>query len=524
MLRWSCVAVVLSVLLVPAMSAEQETGFRAIFDGKSLSGWVAADMSYWSVEDGAITGRATEEHPVRRNQFLFWRLGPVDDFELKLKYRIIGTASANSGIQIRSRVEPDGSAVGYQADIDRAGKWTGAVYDEHGRGLLAARGQKTVIGADGKMTHSVIGDADELWGVVHQDGWNEYHIIACGPLIVLKINGKIMSEVVDNDRKNRDLSGAIALQLHAGPPLTVQFKDIRLRRLPLSGRKKVVFVAGGPSHGYGAHEYNAGCRLLASCLNGARANIYAATYLGGWPKDPTAFDNADAVVFYCDGGSSHLALPHLEQIDRLADRGVGIALLHYALDLPGERAAASAKRWVGGYYERYWSVNPAWTARFEKLVEHPVTEGVRPFEIWDEWYYNMRFVDQMKNVTPVLTAVPPDSTRRGPDGPHSGNAYVREHLGKAEHVAWVYERPGGGRGFGFTGGHRHWNWGHDDFRKLVLNALVWIAGAEVPAGGIRSGKVSLEQLESGLDFPRPANWDRRRQEIQQQLEQWRRGN
>src|SRR4030065_1949124 len=137
-----------------------EDGFKPIFDGRTLEGWKAAEMSYWSVKDGAITGRSTQQNPVKSNQFLVWQLGDVDDFELKLKYRISGTPAANSGIQIRSRIEDAGHAVGYQADIDMAGRYAGALYDERGRGMLATRGQKTVIGADGKMNNSPLGDAD----------------------------------------------------------------------------------------------------------------------------------------------------------------------------------------------------------------------------------------------------------------------------------------------------------------------------------------------------------------------------
>jgi hypothetical protein len=131
----------------------------------------------------------------------------------------------------------------------------------------------------------------------------------------------------------------------------------------------------------------------------------------------------------------------------------------------------------------------------------------------------MRFVEGMKGVTPVLTAVPPESTRQGPDGEHSGNPAVRARKGLAEHVAWVYERPGGGRGFGFTGAHTHWNWAHDDLRRLVLNALVWIAGLEVPPEGVPSKTPTIEELEANQGPP-PANWDRAA--LQRQVDAWNR--
>ena len=525
------VRIVLSGLLVFAVNAAigAEAEFKPIFDGKTLNGWKAPDMSYWLVEDGAITARATKQNPVKKNQFLVWQLGQLDDFKLKLKYRISGTAAANSGIQFRSRIEEDGLAIGYQADIDLGGRWAGALYDEHGRGLLAQRGQKTVIDSAGKMTRTSIGDPDALWANINKDGWNDYHIIARGGHIILKINDKVTAEVIDNDKKQQDLSGVLALQLHSGPPLTVQFKDVRLKRLKLQDRKKIVLVAGPRSHGYGSHEHKAGYLLLAKRLNENMSNIYAVVYTEDWPKDPTAFDNADAISFNCDGGAGHMIIPHLAQIDELAKKGAGLAFLHYALIVPKGQPGNYLLDWIGGYYETYWSVNPHWVADFKQLPDHPITRGVKPFAINDEWYYHMRFVENMQNVTPILTAIPPDSTRQRKDGAHSGNPHVRARMGMPEHVAWAYERPprllvedksGGGRGFGFTGGHWHWNWAHDDFRKLMLNALVWIAGAEVPPDGVPSKTPSLEELEANQDFPKPRNWDR--QKIQQMIEQWNR--
>ena len=141
-------------------------------------------------------------------------------------------------------------------------------------------------------------------------------------------------------------------------------------------------------------------------------------------------------------------------------------------------------KWIGGYFETHWSVNPHWTARFDHLPVHPITRGVKPFEVNDEWYYHMRFRPAMKGVTPILSAMPPKTTLTRPDGPHSGNPHVRASVaaGNLQHVAWAAERADGGRGFGFTGGHNHWNWGDDNFRKVVLNAIVWCAKRRGPYG------------------------------------------
>jgi hypothetical protein len=126
-----------------------------------------------------------------------------------------------------------------------------------------------------------------------------------------------------------------------------------------------------------------------------------------------------------------------------------------------------------------------------------VTRGVKPFKVKDEWYYHMRFAKDMTNVTPILTAVPPDETRRG-KGNHHG-----ARMGMHEHVAWVCDRPDGGRGFGFTGCHWHNNWANDDFRKIVLNALTWIAGADVPKNGVPSKTPTPQELEANQDYPKP---------------------
>ncbi|MHC4424788.1 MAG: family 16 glycoside hydrolase [Planctomycetota bacterium] len=506
--------------LVTASVVAQEAGFKPIFDGKTLDGWKAPQMSYWSVQDGAITARSTQANPVKSNQFLVWELGQVDDFELKLKYRIGGTARANSGIQIRSRVAEDGHVVGYQADIDRAGRYAGALYDEAGRGMLAKRGQKTVIGADGKKTPTPIGDAKALMSIIKQDDWNEYHIIARGGRIILKVNGKLTADVQDNEEKNLELSGVLALQLHAGPPMKVEFKDIQLKRLKLTDRKKIVLIAGPKSHGHGAHEHNAGMLLLAKRLNENMPEVYATTYLNGWPKDPTACDNADAIAVFCDGGGGHVAMKHLEEVDALAKKGVGIAMLHYGVEIPKGKPGDYMLNWTGGYFETFWSVNPHWKAEFKKLPKHPITRGVKPFLMDDEWYYHMRFVENMQNVTPILTAIPPDGTRRKGNDAHGANPHVRARMGMPEHVAWAYERPDGGRGFGFTGGHWHWSWASNDFRKLVLNALVWIAGAEVPPDGVPSKTPSIEELEANQDYSKSNRWNR--EKIEELIKQWNR--
>jgi len=271
------------------------------------------------------------------------------------------------------------------------------------------------------------------------------------------------------------------------------------------GNNKILFLPGRQSHGWSGHAYSADCKLLADILNKNVRGVKAVVVEGGWPKDLGVFDGAAAIVIACDGNSLIGSESNWKALDTIAKKGVGIAFIHYSLD-PGTRYGPYLLDWVGGYYEQHWSVNPSWEAAFKTLPEHPITRGVKPFTIYDEWYYHMRFRKDMAGVTPILTAVPPDSTRKRPDGAHSGNPTVRARMGLPEHVAWACRRPDGGRGFGCTGGHTHWVYAHDDFRKLMLNALCWIARVKVPPAGVPTETPTVEQMEAGLQGNRPKNW------------------
>lgn len=276
------------------------------------------------------------------------------------------------------------------------------------------------------------------------------------------------------------------------------------------GKKRIVFIAGRASHNYGAHEHYAGSMILANALQERVREVQTEVIRDGWPEDDSVLDGAAAIVMYSDGGGGHPAIPHLARLDELAKRGVGVVCIHYAVEVPKGEAGEKFLDWIGGYFEPHWSVNPHWSGKFDNLPDHPITRGVKPFEIHDEWYYHMRFREGMEGVTPILTDLPPKDTLSRPDGPHSGNPHVRQAIanGEEQHVAWAYERPGGGRGFGFTGGHNHWNWGDDNFRKLVLNAILWTAHVEVPEGGVSDRRLTIADLEKNQDEPQPENFNR----------------
>ncbi len=367
--RHLCAAVTtccaLLLLSSTAARAADEDGFKPIFDGKSLDGW-EGNPKFWSVRDGAITGQTTDDNKTDGNTFIIWRKGEVGDFELKLEYKIV---NGNSGIQYRSKEMGDKKWVigGYQGDFEAGDTYSGINYDERGRGILAQRGQKTVIKEDGKPeVVEKIGDTKELQSHIKKEDWNEYHITAKDFTFTHAINGHVTSIVVDDDTSDREATGLLALQLHAGPAMTVQFRNIRLKDLnaksggegvgvkkqsrleirrdgtfvlngqsvkpeDLSDRlvaarrvtadivvsaepttkfdvvqnvlrftreagleqvslraempKRIVFIAGRQSHGYGEHEHKAGCMLLQKELEASGLPLEITLVTNGWPKD-----------------------------------------------------------------------------------------------------------------------------------------------------------------------------------------------------------------------------------------------
>ena len=213
----------------PTIPAVEETGYRAIFDGKSLAGW-AGDPQFWRVENGAIVGQtAADKQPVQ-NTFLIWRGGSPADFELKMEFRLTGF---NSGIQFRSVELPNikFAMKGYQADMDGEQRYTGQIYEERGRGFLAMRGQFTYIG-EGKKPAVVgsVGDSEELKKLIKREDWNDLDLIARGNTIIQMLNGRITSMLIDDDTAGRKLEGLIGIQVHKGPPMKIEARNIRLKK------------------------------------------------------------------------------------------------------------------------------------------------------------------------------------------------------------------------------------------------------------------------------------------------------
>jgi hypothetical protein len=262
------------------------------------------------------------------------------------------------------------------------------------------------------------------------------------------------------------------------------------------------------------HEFRAGSMLLQKRLDGI-PGLKTVLVTNGWPTkvvdgkrvdDNAVFEGADAVFIYSDGGGNHLAVrpERLEVLRGLMKKGVSLGCAHYAVEVLPDRGGAEWKEWIGGHYENAFSCNPIWDADYQALPAHPITRGVKPFKTKDEWYFNMRFRDGKAGVKDILVATPSDAVRDGPyvhpKGPYP---HIQAAKGRPETMMWAVDRPDGGRGFGFTGGHFHLNWQNDDQRRLILNALVWLAKLEVPNGGVNSAPVSDVEIMQNLDEKKP---------------------
>lgn len=260
---------------------------------------------------------------------------------------------------------------------------------------------------------------------------------------------------------------------------------------------KIVFIGDAGTHGpRGNHEFIAGSILLARQLQTAFPQVHAVVHSSkNWPTD---LSHAHAVIVGLNHGQRAATDPNIFAATR---RGAGFGALHFGVEVNKGEAGDNYLKWMGGYFETFWSVNPWWQPKFTQFPDHPVARGVKPFSVRDEWYYHMRFVPELKGVTPILSDVPPLETVRKEPSDRGGNAAVfAEVEGRTpQHMAWTYQRPDGGRGFGFTGLHRRENLGDDNFRRVLLNGVAWIAGLEIPKEGVPSAPVTSKELEKVID-------------------------
>ncbi|QDU88038.1 hypothetical protein Pla175_14080 [Pirellulimonas nuda] len=218
----------------PVLAEQDEAGFRPLFDGKTLEGW-DGDPALWQASDGVIRSVTTDDAPLEYNQFLIWD-GEVGDFVLRLEFRVADRGVGNSGVQYRSKRMPDaGNWVvgGYQADIERTNKHMGILYEERGRGILANRGEKVELTAGPKgvkkQVVGKVGDPAEIVDGVRAGEWQTLEVSAVGNELVHKLNGRTTVRVVDNDAAHAAQRGIVALQVHKGPAMQIEFRNIRLK-------------------------------------------------------------------------------------------------------------------------------------------------------------------------------------------------------------------------------------------------------------------------------------------------------
>lgn len=251
---------------------------------------------------------------------------------------------------------------------------------------------------------------------------------------------------------------------------------------------RVLILAGQDSHGWGEHSHHDVGTYLAETINSGATGLRAELALDRWLSACESWPDLRAVVLYSDGEREHPLIGKRDALATLAAKGVGFVCIHYGLDVSPEPLGRQYLAWLGGYFEENWSVNPVWTPTDVLVASHATTRGITSFSLKDEWYYHMRFREGMAGVRPILTAIPPAHTVSDEDGARTGNSAVRAAVGagRPQVLAWATQNADGSRGFGFTGGHTAANWLDRDFRTLILNGIVWAAGADVPAEGVPS--------------------------------------
>ena len=274
----------------------------------------------------------------------------------------------------------------------------------------------------------------------------------------------------------------------------------------------VLFFAGPASHGWGSHQHPAGSHLLVHALKESGLDV-SVELTFDWPNRER-LNQCDALVIYADGWDRHPATQHLDDLENFMNHGGGLSVIHWATGIGGKdlwsRKIVTNEpvrvRWrelVGADFEPWHSVSVFWDADFRDLTKHEVTRGVSPFTIWEECYFHLRCSDSnCDQITPVHGAFPAaDLIRpglRADSGSESAVAAVAQRK-EPQFGSWVFDRPAGGRSYGYTGGHLHWNWARDEVRKLVLNGIYWTTGAEVPAKGVVTPRPTAKQMLAHLE-------------------------
>lgn len=284
--------------------------------------------------------------------------------------------------------------------------------------------------------------------------------------------------------------------------------------------KKIAFGYGKSVHYWGDHENKIMCEILTDVANKTfNGKAIACTVNLDEISDFNSLKKFDVIYVISEGEKLHPFKNKSELIKSLNQNGTSFAFVHYATTPTKDDNENAIKEVIGGVYETYFSVNPTFEAKFENFAKHPISNGVKPFTIADEIYFNIRFKEDA-NITHIAKTIPPDKVRKFMFGPHSGNKFVRENLGRAETIAWAYKNPNGTRGFGLTAGHAIWLFKNPNFFKLMLNSSAWLAQIEIPKNGFEAETPSLEEIENKITKEKRPDIAPYKERWQKQMSTW----
>ncbi len=265
-------------------------------------------------------------------------------------------------------------------------------------------------------------------------------------------------------------------------------------------KKKILFIAGNTTHRHGIHEYRAGSLLLAEALNESGLPVEAEAHWYGWPEDESIFDDVDACIIYADGGGEFGE--KYAFLDEKVQGGMAIMFMHYGVHPKKEIGETYYKKWIGGYFDDAFSVNPSWIADLTLKADHPISRGLNSgLRTFDEFYWNLNFDNESPHVYPLVTAIPRKQNMVRYGSSKFWNHLAAKKLATEQALLWCRDPEVGARGAGFVGGHYHSNWAIDDYRKMILNTIAWVARVDVPAEGVPSKGITKAMLNENLNRP-----------------------